>query len=242
MKELINVTTNEQGSKVVDARELWTALEVGREFSKWINKHLIESPYFVENEDYVVFAKNGDNSRRGRPSIEYAITLDTAKKLSMTVNTDRGNEVRNYFLECEKKVNQMTTPSYMIDDPIQRAKTWIKEAEEKKKLEQKIEEDKDKVSFAEQIEVSDNSILIGQFAKIDGRYGQNKLFSILRNKGVLMDTGNRKNEPYQQFMDRGYFEVKETAQEVNGTVYTRRTTMLTGKGQTWLKKCLDKTC
>ena len=88
MNSLINITTNEQGSQVVDARELHKVLEVTREFSKWIKSNLVDSPFFEENVDYVLIAKISDGGKFG--SIDYAITLDTAYQItSKQIKTER---------------------------------------------------------------------------------------------------------------------------------------------------------
>ena len=107
MSNLIRVETNEQGSQVVDARELHLGLQVGRRFDKWISKVLVNSPYFAENEDYVRLSKNGHSKSSQNAAVDYAVTLDTAKKLSMGEDTAKGHEVKDYFLSCERKVQQV---------------------------------------------------------------------------------------------------------------------------------------
>jgi len=53
MNNLINITTNEQGSQVVDARELHKVLEVTRRFDKWVDENLLKSPFFEDGVDYI---------------------------------------------------------------------------------------------------------------------------------------------------------------------------------------------
>lgn len=105
MKDLIKIT-EQDGKQLVSARELHFELGVNRRFDKWVNYYLLQSVYFQENEDYVFMSVDGHNSKRGRTPIDYAITIDTAKKLAMTVDTEKGNIVRDYFIECEKKLKQ----------------------------------------------------------------------------------------------------------------------------------------
>lgn len=90
----------------VNARELHAFLKVKRDFSNWI-KGRIRKYDFVENQDFVVFAKIGENLNGGRPSIEYAITLDMAKELSMVENNEQGKKARRYFIKCEKVLMQV---------------------------------------------------------------------------------------------------------------------------------------
>lgn len=109
--------------------------------------------------------------------------------------------------------------------------------EEKAKLAAKIEADKPKVLFAEALETSGNSILIGELAKLlkqnDVEIGQNRLFERLRNEGYLMRTKDERwNDPTQKALELGLFEIKKrTINSPDGTVRTVKTTKVTGKGQ-----------
>jgi phage anti-repressor protein len=78
-------------------------LQIGRDFSDWI-KNFINSQKFVENQDFEVFAKFGENPSGGRPSKEYLLTMDMAKWISLSVDNVRGDEARRYFIAWEKKM------------------------------------------------------------------------------------------------------------------------------------------
>lgn len=56
---------------------------------------------FEENLDYVILLKNEYKSEngRGRPSKDYFLTIETAKEISMLQRTEKGKEVRRYFIE-----------------------------------------------------------------------------------------------------------------------------------------------
>ncbi|WP_392421107.1 antA/AntB antirepressor family protein (plasmid) [Capnocytophaga canis] len=101
MEGLIKIT-EQNGQKVVSARELHKFLGVGRDFSNWI-KDRIEKYDFIENQDFEVFANFGENPKGGRPLIEYALTLNMAKELSMVENNEKGKQARRYFISIEKK-------------------------------------------------------------------------------------------------------------------------------------------
>ena len=126
--------------------------------------------------------------------------------------------------------------SYMIDDPIERAKRWIEEAQERLALQAKVEADAPKVLFADAVTTSKDSCLIGQLAKVlrqNGyNIGQNRLFDYLRNEGYLCKSGENRNMPTQRSIDAGWFEVKEgTLYNFDGTVRIKRTPKVTNKGQ-----------
>lgn len=106
-----------------------------------------------------------------------------------------------------------------------------------KQLEGKIEKQKPKVLFANSVETSKTSILIGELAKIlkqNGHdIGQNRLFEWLRNKGYLISRkGTDYNMPTQKAMDLGLFQIKETSiTHSDGHISVNKTTKVTGKGQ-----------
>lgn len=106
MEELIKITEN-NGKKAVNARDLHEFLESKKDFSSWI-KDRIERYDFVENEDYVVLLpKVGEQTGRGgHNKIEYALSMDAAKELSMVEGNEKGKQDRRYFIECEKTLKE----------------------------------------------------------------------------------------------------------------------------------------
>lgn len=138
-KELIKITTNEEGQKLVSARELHEGLKIKSRFNDWIINR-IKKYDFIENEDYICFTKNlvtqRENGQKGMAKEkDYFITVSMAKELCMVENNDLGKQFRRYFIEAEKQLQEIKKlDSYMIDDPIERAKRWIEEAEERKAL------------------------------------------------------------------------------------------------------------
>ncbi|MVM35274.1 hypothetical protein GO755_34955 [Spirosoma sp. HMF4905] len=110
MNELIQLTTNEQGSAVVaSARELYEFLGFdGSQWSRWSKKNIINNPYAKEGEDWeqIELDIKSKTSEGGRPTVDYAISVDFAKRLSMLARTEKGEEARRYFLECERKVQK----------------------------------------------------------------------------------------------------------------------------------------
>lgn len=91
----------------VDARELHSWLKCGELFATWIKKR-IKTYKFLENEDYVLILANTKTKGRGgnRRSVDYFLTLDMAKELSMVENNDQGRSARRYFINCEKSLRQ----------------------------------------------------------------------------------------------------------------------------------------
>jgi anti-repressor protein len=182
MNELIKIT----GDKV-DGRDLYEFLQVETPFKKWIDRMLEYG--FVEGVD---FWTSLSESTGGRPATEYELTINMAKEISMIQRSERGKQARLYFLECErlaKAVKATTTPSYQIEDSIERAKAWIAEEEERRKLltttkkqEQIIGELKPKADYTDTILQNKQTVPITKIAKDYGMSGQamNKLLHELK--------------------------------------------------------------
>lgn len=240
---IVPVYENED-KQVVNARELHAFLEVGKRFADWVTDR-IEKYGFIEGEDYVTvipeIGKNPDlTNKGGRPSKDYLLTLDTAKEIAMAENSDRGRQVRKYFIECERKLREIKLYGGFYS---QLPKTFpdalraLAETEEKRlALETKVKEDAPKVLFAESVQASPTTILIGELAKIlrqNGiQVGQNRLFKQLRSDKFLMFNGEGRNIPTQRAMEMGLFVVTETTitrPDKEPKIVT--TTKVTGRGQ-----------
>ncbi|EJF78188.1 hypothetical protein ME7_00179 [Bartonella birtlesii LL-WM9] len=130
MNTLIKITEqtiDQETVQAVNARELYTFLEVNSNFRDWIKNRIkeygfLENKDFIsfakilakpnasqENQDFVSFTKKRVKPKGGRPSTEYHITLDMAKELSMVERNEKGRQARRYFIECEKKLRNQST-------------------------------------------------------------------------------------------------------------------------------------
>ena len=144
----------------------------------------------------------------------------------------------------EKLDSYSTVNSYMIENPIERAKRWIEEQEEKIALENKIKADEPLVEFAKHVTETSDLIDIGMLSKVakneNINIGRNKLFEWLRDNGYLMSRGIHKNEPYQKWIDKGYFELKEYSYKTAYGESIGFKTYVTGKGQIYIIEELRK--
>jgi anti-repressor protein len=98
---------NEQTLDTVNARELHTFLELGRDFSNWIKARIAQYG-FEEGEDFILIRQNGRTKNQGgdRRSMNYFITLDMAKELAMGERNEKGKQARRYFIDCEKQLHE----------------------------------------------------------------------------------------------------------------------------------------
>lgn len=227
MNEVIKVTVNDNQEPIVSARQLHKTLEVKTRFSQWVEQNF---KGFEENYDFCsVVTTTQLNQYGGTKELQdYALSLDTAKHLAMMSKTDKGKEVRQYFIQVEKDFNSpekiMARALLMADKKIH-------------KLETQIEADKPKVLFADAVSASHTSILVGELAKLISqngyKIGANRLFAWMRENGYLIKRkGSDWNMPTQRSMDLKLFEIKETnVQHADGHISVNKTPKVTGKGQ-----------
>lgn len=124
---------NGQQQPLVDARKLHEFLEIGRNVNTWLTTK-IEEYQFVENVDYVRFPKSESGENKGLASffgghnrIDYHLTLDMAKELSMVERNDKGRLARRYFIECEKQLMTNAVPVAVHDEQISNLKKLVLE-------------------------------------------------------------------------------------------------------------------
>lgn len=113
-QELVTITVKNIGVdniQTVNARDLYKTLEIGKDFSNWI-KDQIDRARLIEERDYIISvnqsAQKGGLPSGGKPRTEYHLSIDSAKHIAMMSGTDKGFEVRNYFLECERIAHRET--------------------------------------------------------------------------------------------------------------------------------------
>lgn len=68
---------------------------------------------FVDGEDFLSIRSK--TPQGGRPSDQYLLTTDCFKCLSMMAGTEKGKEVRRYFLDCERTLKAKSQPSRIED-------------------------------------------------------------------------------------------------------------------------------
>ena len=120
MKEIIQIIEH-NGKRAVNARELYAFLRVGKDFSSWIKKQINRCD-LIEYQDFEVFTQKGENLQGGRPTSDYALSIDAAKEISMMSQCEKGKLARRYFIECEKKLMYSNTSS-LLEDRL-KAATW----------------------------------------------------------------------------------------------------------------------
>lgn len=227
MNEIINVNVNDNQEPVVSGRQLHEALGVNSNYTTWFDR--MTEYGFTENEDYVLLSNFGNQTGRGgHNKVDHIIKLDMAKEIAMIQRTDRGKQVRQYFIQVEKDFN---SPEKIM------ARALLLADKKVHQLEAQIEADRPKVLFADAVSASHSSILVGELAKLlkqNGvEIGATRLFTWLRNHGYLIKRNGRDwNMPTQKSVELGLIRVKETSiTHPDGHITVNKTPLITGKGQ-----------
>lgn len=225
MNELIKITIKND-AQVVSARDLYKELNVKTRFSLWVKQNF---KHFRKDIDFTsVVTTTLVNNGAERELQDYALTIEMAKHIAMMSGTDKGYEIRDYFIKVEQAWN---SPDMVMKRALEIANKKV----EKLKLEN--QEMQPKALFADSVAASHTTILIGELAKIlrgNGiNIGANRLFQWMRDQGYLISRkGTDYNMPTQRSMNLGLFKIKEsTITHSNGSVSISKTTKVTGKGQ-----------
>lgn len=251
MEQLIKIHS-ENGRRAVSAKELYNFLSIdnGNHFAEWSQRNIIE--LFTQDVDYQILPHDGGNP--GRPSIDYALSLDASKEIAMMSRCEKGKTARQYFIEIEKQWLSGIAHLPNFNDPVIAARAWADELEkrqiaenkalmleqENKKQEQiiinkniQIRQAEPKIEFYRDVAEDGALYPISMVCKLlNLPFGRNTLLKKLRQDGIFF---NNRNEPKQQYSMAGsaYFDMKSKITNGNFTV---RYVVATGKGMEFLHK------
>jgi anti-repressor protein len=200
MNELIKVSTDSKGKQVLSARDLYERLGMSLpNWAKWSEKNIANNEYMANGVDWEGFIRE----MNGNQVKDYAITIDFAKRIIARAKTPEGEKYLTYLIEVEKKyVASQRTPGTYIDA----LKALLAAEEEKMVLQYELAEAQPKIDFFDQVADSKDAIEIGAAARVlNIGMGRNTLFEKLRQAKVLM----RNNQPYQKYIDMGWFRTIE---------------------------------
>lgn len=185
------------------------------------------SIYLFKEEEYV----HPQNKQKYR---QYLLTRDGFSFIVMGFTGKKADEWKLKYIQAFNQMEEMIKEQSL---PKLDSKFLLQLSEEMAEKEKQIEEMKPKALFAEAVETSQTSILIGEMAKLLKQngvdIGQNRMFEWLRDNNYLIKRkGEDYNTPTQYAMERGWFETKvRTINNPDGSIRVTKTAKVTGKGQ-----------
>ncbi|MEL6092889.1 antA/AntB antirepressor family protein [Bartonella schoenbuchensis] len=235
-----NHTINQETIQTVNARELYTFLEVNFNFNDWI-KNRIKEYGFLENKDFVSFIQILVKSKQNtRPSMEYYLTLEMAKELAMIERNEKGKQARQYFIECERKTKQMTLSQIDYSNPqvILGVFTYLKNENERK--DHIIAQLTPKTEALEHLERSDDLLDINDAAEKLGMRLEDLANYLINHRWIHRRT-DKSLVPYYIKIDEGLMGyVPKTIQTTSGRKKSVPSAKITSKGLKCLSTLLQK--
>ena len=239
MKELIKIT-EQNGNQAVSARELYEFLGYNKAvWARWYQKNILENEFAFENIDYQTF----NITLNGNETKDFALSIDFAKKLSMKANTAKGEEARQYFIECEK---QLRSGKFALPTTYKEAlQSLLEEVEAKERLQaqndlQRIELQKQapKVAYYEDVLTSKSTYNANQIAKELGMSAVT-LNKKLHELKVQYKQGGQWLL-YHHHQDKGYTKtVTHTYTDSQGETRTSSSTVWTEKGREFIHSIIQ---
>lgn len=248
MEELIKINENEKGDILINGRELHQFLEVKTKYIDWINRMLEYG--FEENIDFIELnelSQKKEGSRIVERTIKtHMLKISMAKEIAMLQRNEKGKQIRLYFIEIENRYNDpmyqlaksLKYANNLIESKNKEIKNLIIENQQKQEI---IKIQQPKVEYYDKVTDNKKAIGMGEVSKLlkfknfNGKFiGRNILFSILRDNSVL----DKYNQPYQKYINQGYFEIRQTFNSFTGEPFY--TTLVTSKGIDFILKLLRK--
>lgn len=199
MNEVINVTLDKNNEPIVSARQLHKTLEVKTRFSQWVEQNF---KMFKENEDFSsVVTTTQQNQYGGTKELQdYAVTIRMAEHLAMMSKTNKGHEVREYFIQVEKDFN---SPEKIMARALLMADKKIKLLEnENENLLIELEEATKNADYLDLILQTKDSLTITQIAQDYGMSAR-KMNQLLKQERIQRIV-NGQWVLYAKYLGKGY--------------------------------------
>ena len=199
-------------------------------------------------EEYAAlnFEEGSYKDKNNQDRKKYNLTEEAFTLVVFSYNTREAVQAKIKFIEefkrMRKQIEFMNQPSYMIDDPIERAKKWIEEQKEKQKLQtnnlvltQQVKELQPKASYYDMILQNKSLLSVTKIAKDYGMSG------MAMNK-KLHELGVQYKQRdiwllYAKYQDKGY---TQTTTHVIDAEKVKVSTKWTQKGRLFIYELLKK--
>lgn len=229
MNKLINVTLNENHEPVVSGRQLHEALGVKTKYADWFNRMIDYG--FTENQDFLLLKNEQQTGRGGHNKVDHIIKLDMAKEIAMIQRTDKGKEVRTYFIQVEKDFN---SPEKIMARALLMADKKIKLLEsQNENLLIELEEANKNADYLDLILQTKDSLTITQIAQ-DYGISARKMNQLLKQERIQRIV-NGQWVLYAKYLGKGYISSRTfDYMGKDGKIHSNVTTVWTQLGRRFL--------
>ena len=208
MKDLIQIHYDNADRPTVSGRELHEALEVKTAYKDWFPRMCEYG--FSEGKDYCSFLSDRSDGKAGKPRTDHQLTIPMAKELCMLQRTDKGKQMRQYFIAVEEQWN---SPDAIMARALQLSNAKLKEMQitvSALTVENQIM--KPKAEYFD--ELVDRNLLTG-IRETAGELGvkQNQFVAFLLEKKYMYRDKKGRLTAYAKPLSDGLFERKECMNE-----------------------------
>jgi anti-repressor protein len=208
MKDLIQIHYDNADRPTVSGRELYEALEVKTAYKDWFPRMCEYG--FSEGKDYCSFLSDRSDGKAGKPRTDHQLTIPMAKELCMLQRTDKGKQMRQYFIAVEEQWN---SPDAIMARALQLSNAKLKEMQitvSTLTVENQIM--KPKAEYFD--ELVDRNLLTG-IRETAGELGvkQNQFVAFLLEKKYMYRDKKGRLTAYAKPLADGLFERKECVNE-----------------------------
>jgi len=232
---------NELVFKSAKGNPVTTSLIVASIFNK-AHKHVLRDIDELSCSDEFRQSNFGLSSYRSSQNKKlpmYMMTEDGFSFLVMGYTGEKAGEFKEKFIFSFNKLKTELKSIVHLPDfnnPAAAARAWAEQYEQKQLAEQKIKQLEPKASYADRVLESDNQLVdVGQASKLlKLPFGRNIFFKKLREDGIFF---KNRNEPKQEFVERGYFDVRKSSIERSEHPdFTVIKVLVSPRGLFWLSK------
>jgi anti-repressor protein len=228
-----NLTIVSNGQVVVNSRR------VSEDFGKQ-HKDVLESirDILAAENSATKFFSESTFDNRGKKYPEYLMNRDGFSLLVMGFTGKEALQWKLKYIQAFNEMESQLSPK-LPQNFAEALRLAADQAEQIESQKKQLAEAKPKVEFFDAVAGSNDAIEIGSVAKVLGikGMGRNNLFAFLRDKKILMNN----NQPYQTYVDRGYFRVLEQKfEKPNGETCINIKTLVYQSGVEFIRRQLQQ--
>lgn len=228
---LIEITANENNAPTVSGRELHGMLEIETRYNDWFSRMCEYG--FSEGDDYYSILSNRSDGLPGKPRIDHYLTIDMAKEICMLQRTEKGKQVRQYFIQLEQKWN---SPEAVMARALKMANQTLEQVQTRN---QQLQADNSKLTVENTI-MQPKAEYFDTLVDHGGNTGIRETAKVLNipekqfvkqliEKHYLYRDQSGKLMPYAKHLSSGTFVLKESVNEKTG--WTGTQLLITPKGK-----------
>lgn len=233
MKDIQLINMN--GSQFLDSRDVAKMIgkdhrHLMRDIRSYIND--LEASPNLDTANFFIESTYIDKNNQSRP--RFLITKMGCEFVANKLTGKKGNQFTARYVDLFNKMQvQRVLDSYMIADPVERAKRWIEEEQKRLALADELEQAKPAIEFYNDFASLQGAISIKKFSGVLISKGlwngsPNDLYADFRNRGFTLTAPGQWNNPSTEYIRKGWLVPKTGRNPYNNEIYVQALITPTG--------------